>query len=169
MRPIEGYDNYAVTTSGEVWAYPRIDARGHRRSGQWIKLAIVSGGYIGVVLTKDGVKKSHLVHRLVAEAFIANPDRKPQVNHVNGIKTDNRVDNLEWVTRSENIKHSFLIGLKVATISKGESNGRAKLTNNDVMNIKSIKGVTNVKLAEDYGVSVSQISRIRRGKFWRHI
>lgn len=65
------------------------------------------GGYLRVNL----LGKTHKVHRLVAQAFIPNPENKSTVNHINGIKTDNRVDNLEWATRSENTRHAFDNGL----------------------------------------------------------
>lgn len=69
-------------------------------------------GYIIVCLCYMGSQKTFKLHRLLAQAFIPNPENKPQINHINGIKNDNRLENLEWCTASENIKHAYDIGIK---------------------------------------------------------
>lgn len=78
-------------------------------SGEWVVLSTykMNKGYLAVTLSINGKKKPHLVHRLVAEAFIPNPENKPQVNHKNGIRTDDCVSNLEWVSNEENQRHSW--------------------------------------------------------------
>lgn len=94
MRTIKGYDGlYAVTKSGEVYSY---------RSGKFLKQTVDSNGYLKVNLCKDGAKKTHLVHRLVAEAFIPNPDNLPCINHVSENKLNNRVENLEYCSHAYN-------------------------------------------------------------------
>ncbi len=67
--------------------------------------------YVSIVLHKHGVSKTYFVHGLLAKTFISNPDNKPEINHKNGIKTDNRIANLEWCTHQENMQHAFRTGL----------------------------------------------------------
>lgn len=85
-------------------------------------------GYLKVDLSKGGKCKSMRIHRLVAEAFIPKPKNKTDVNHINGIKTDNRLENLEWVTRSENLKHAYDIGLKEKPIGVKNPNYGVKFS-----------------------------------------
>lgn len=112
-------------------------------------------------------RKNKLIHRLVAIAFIDNPENKPEVNHKDGDKQNNRVDNLEWVTRSENAQHSFDNKLQVAI--GGEKHYASKLTKAIVIKIRKSKGVTQKSLAEKYKVSQSVICDVIKGKTWKHI
>ena len=109
----------------------------------------LSTGYFTINLCKNGVSKNYMIHKLVIESFIPNPENKPCVNHINGIKTDNRLENLEWVTYSENTKHAFKIGLQIPSKRVGENHNRSKLTNESVLyirkhssNVESIKNLT---------------------------
>lgn len=80
-----------------------------------LKLKKTSGGYLHVLLYKDGKNKDHRAHRLVAQSFIPNPENKPEVNHIDGNKENNNINNLEWVTGTENKKHAYKIGLRGTT------------------------------------------------------
>lgn len=98
-KDIEGYEGkYQVSNLGRVKSlnYNKTGKEGMLRAG------VTTDGYLQVVLYKDRKKKHHATHRLVAQTFIPNPDNKPCVDHINTIRTDNRVDNLCWVTCKEN-------------------------------------------------------------------
>lgn len=110
-REIKEYEGiYQVSNKGRVKVLPRYKTL-HHGSGYWSKEKVLKpskrGGYCIVVLRKDHKRKTYSVHRLVAQAFIPNPENKEQVNHKNGIRDDNDVQNLEWNTCSENIVHSY--------------------------------------------------------------
>jgi len=135
-------------------------------------------GYLRVGLMIDKLLKTKKVHRLVAETFISNPLNKPCVNHINGIKNDNRVENLEWVTYKENTKHAIDNNLfvfqdseksKNKTFKKGELNGMSKLTKIQVDEIRSLfkpRVITRKMLAEIYEVSEHCIKDIITKKSW---
>jgi len=122
-------------------------------------------GYHAVTL-KDN--KNYFVHRLLAIAFIDNPLNKPQVNHINGVKTDISLSNLEWVTCSENRSHAFKIGL---CSSLGSKNPSVRLTENQVIQIRKRRalGHSIKRLSFDYRISDTQIWRIIKRERWGHV
>lgn len=106
-RDVVGYeDMYKVSDHGQI----------RNIRGDILNPPITPKGYVRVSLFKDGASKNHFVHRLVASAFIMNPNNKSLVNHLNGIKTDNRKINLEWVTAYENVIHAYDTGLSKAKV-----------------------------------------------------
>lgn len=96
-RDVPGYEGfYQVSNQGQVR---------RTKSGRLLKPHNSGNGYLQAMLSKDNRRNYQLIHRLVALAFIPNPEGKPQVNHKNGVKSDNSVHNLEWCTMSENLLH----------------------------------------------------------------
>lgn len=157
--------NYFVNEIGEVITY------NWRNTGRRavLKPAIDKRGYSRVGLVVDGRLITKKVHRLIAEVFIPNTENKPQVNHVDGNKSNNRVDNLEWVTQSENKRHSFLLGLED---NNGSNNPFSKLNESDVIEIRRAydsKEMSNRELSNKYSVHISTIRKIGRRKVWKHI
>lgn len=103
-RDIIGYDgDYQVSNFARLKSFKRGKVK--------ILNPAFNGNYFFIYLHKNGESKMHYVHILVAQAFIPNPDNKPQVNHLDGNKVNNHVENLAWVTQSENIQHAFKLGL----------------------------------------------------------
>jgi hypothetical protein len=128
-----------------------------------------SNGYFQCGLQiRNNKQRRFLVHRLVAETFIVNPNEKEFVNHINGIKTDNRVENLEWVTKSENHKHAYALGLMD---NKGDNHPSNKLTSEDILEIRELVkgGATVYSLKNKYPVGYSSLKGIVRGKTWTHL
>jgi hypothetical protein len=142
IKFVRGYEEfYSITTLGRVWS---------NRYSRWLKPWISSKGYEQVTLMVDGKVANPTVHKLVADAFIPNPQNKPQINHKNGNKKDSRVSNLEWVTSRENLQHACDMGL----------NSHYKLSLKDKLLIcqifDSVK-ITKTKLAEMFGLSTAGI------------
>ncbi|HCN5579784.1 TPA: HNH endonuclease [Escherichia coli] len=164
-KDIAGYEGkYSVTTDGRVYPHSRVDSRGRLQKGRWLKPVNHSDGYLYVNLRDKGALKKHYIHRLVAAAFIDNPNSLPQVNHINGIKSDNRVDNLEWVTGCQNMVHASKSGL-LNPIS-GERHYCAKLTTEQVKEIRACKSMSQREMARMYGVSKATIAGILNYKTW---
>lgn len=141
----------------------------------FLKPRLTQRGYVTVVLYRNSVPNSFQIHRLIAFVFIPNPDNKPQVNHKNGVKTDNRVENLEWVTNYENCIHAHKNGFVAKpNPRRGEDTYNHKLTEKDIDYIRKhyirkhkIFGSTG--LAEQFNVSSSLILSIVKKLKWKHI
>ena len=115
---IVGYEGlYQVSNLGRVKSLDRIDASGHRRKGKILKPKINHGGYVQINLYNNSIRKTVSVHRIVAIAFIPNDDieNKTEVNHLNEVKTDNRVENLQWCSPKENVNHGTCIERRAKT------------------------------------------------------
>lgn len=171
MKDIEGYERiYAIYPDGRVYSYPRSWKTGvgtvPKHSGLFLK-PYNAGGYPAVGLSKNGVVKRHLVHRLVAETFLPNPSHLPHVNHIDGNKNNPSLINLEWVTASQNMRHASREGL----LLRGEQCHMSKLSPEDVCAVRTRAnaGEKQADLAREYLVSPSTISNIVSGRSWRHL
>jgi HNH endonuclease len=124
----------------------------------------LGNGYLKLEL----LGKHLTVHRLVAEAFLGRCPSGAQVNHINGVKTDNRVSNLEYVTRSENMKHAFRLGLQS---NQGERHSQSRLTDEKVREIRQLLavGFKQAEVAKMMNVHQTAVSRANSGKRWGHV
>jgi hypothetical protein len=171
IRGFEGY--YQVSNLGRVRSVDRIvrSRWGTEKpvAGHIIKCGLQPVGYLAMPMSKEGRAYRRSVHRLVAESFIPNPEGKPQVNHKNGIKTDNRVENLEWVTGVENCRHA--IDEKLYEFPKGEERVQAKLTDQAVREIRALaaKGMWHKHIAARYGVGRKAITKVVNRQRWAHV
>ena len=96
MKDIENFEGlYAVTSCGKVWSY---------KSKRFLTPQADKDGYLRICLCKDGQKKMCRIHRLVAEAYLPNPEGLPQVDHIDNIKTHNYLNNLQWITKKDNVR-----------------------------------------------------------------
>lgn len=179
-KPIPGYPYYEADTEGNIYSVDRMvefsfyhaktdtimtATRLHR--GRLMKPRVCQG-YMQLGLSVEGTKVYRKVHRLIAITFLDTVKGKDDVNHKDGDKTNNHLNNLEWCTQHENTLHAT----RVLKKNIGQLQGRSKLKDVDVMDIKqkySTGRYTQQQLAAEYGVHQSIISSIHRGINWTHI
>lgn len=156
-QKLKKFSRYEVSTSGQI-----------RNKYRVFSPALSKKGYPRTALIdNDGNVKSVLIHRMIAETFLPNPFKLPEVNHIDGNKENNSIDNLEWCTSRHNQLHAYRIGLKDQY--KGEEHGRAMLTQKQVNEIRFMYASgthTQVSLAKKFRVSKSTINYIVNNKTW---
>ena len=171
-KDIEGFEGfYKISNLGNVMSMGGWC--GTSKRNQMIRsTSITKDGYVKVRLMRNGKDRTSRIHRLVAEAFIPNPENKKTVNHIDGVKTNNNVVNLEWANRSEQMHHAYELGLKTAMI--GSTNTQAKLTDEQVREIRKTyvrqsKEFGTVALGKKYGVTNRVIGLVVSGKAYRNV
>lgn len=163
-KPINGFSDYQISNFGNVLSNNNYNRQGSKKLSPYLNKG---RGYLYISLQTEEGRKNCILHRLVAQAFIPNPDNKPHVNHIDCNKTNNRANNLEWVTAKENAQHAIANDLVNPT--RGEMSGMSKLTEEKVIDILSIKDKSYNQIAKDFGVKYSTIAHIKRGSRWAHV
>ncbi len=163
-KKIKGYP-YRISNFGRV---KRIGEGCGAHVGKILKPGITRG-YLRVGLCKNNKVKFFHVHKLVAETFIGSCPKGKEVNHKDGDKENPYINNLEYVTRSQNMKHAFKLGLQDI---KGEKNSQSKLTKKDIKKIRALYKTGNYiqkEIAKIFKVSRENINLIVNNKIWSHV
>lgn len=176
-KPVVGFeDTYEVSSMGRVRSMDRYVAAGHKGKGtRFVPGKMLSPrndghGYNAVDLRSAGQGKPRYpakIYRLVAEAFIGLPPTpRHAVNHINGIKRDDRVENLEWVTHAENLAHAVRTGL----VPRGASRAKSKTNEDEVRQMREmrLRGERLQTIAEKFGLAISTVCQIVNGTWWKH-
>lgn len=165
-KDVPGFEPYyEISSFGNI----RRKAGSSHLKPKNLKYVFDKDGYPRVNLKVKQKTNSRLVHRLLAKAFIENPLNKPQVNHINGVKKDCRIENLEWCTLSENRVHAYSSGLQNGLSRRGQKNNFSKLTEDQILHIRSLYipyKFTNKMIAEIYGVTEGCVSAITSRRTW---
>lgn len=172
-KPALGYEEfYLVSDLGRA---VRIKNQGPAARSNWkpVKAHPINSGYVRFCFCIDNSRVFYAAHRAVWEAFNGPIPEGMQINHLNGVKTDNRLCNLEVCSQSQNLQHAYRV-LKVPAPnnpSHGSKNGRAKLTETDIPKIREliIGGDPDKEIATKFNVSPAMIWMIRTGRNWRHV
>ena len=165
-RPVVGYEGwYEISDIGGV---KRVKPGRRTHVGKILSACAGKSGYKRVILSKNGEKNMFLVHHLVTNAFIGPCPDGMQRNHIDGNSMNNRLENLEYVTPSENTLHAYRTGLAVAP--HGEANGASKLTEVAVHKIRRLlEEESQQAIADKFGVARRTINDIARGVTWFHL
>lgn len=175
-QTVRGYHDYLISNCGRVKTKSRPLRYVHAISGnehfristeRYLKKYKTKQGYDFVQLYKNEVSKNLTIHRLVALTFLENPKNFEVVNHIDGNKLNNRVDNLEWCTDAYNHKHAMDMGL----LAKGSNVGTSKLDERSVHAIRKLLAInlSHILIAEMFLVSRATISLIAENKTWKHV
>lgn len=171
-KDVIGFENYyEVSNLGKVRSKPRLIK--HRNGNLYIKKPTIlkpsiDDGYLKSCFCVNKKLKSFAFHRVVAEAFLDKKDGL-EVNHINGNKSDNRVENLEYVTRSQNLKHAVETGL--LKVTRGSERVHSKTDEATILKMLNLRscGVQRKDILKQLNLSIHTYKDVLRGKTWRHV
>lgn len=178
-RPVRGFEEtHLVSSMGRVSSVDReydgltptgLPCKFHV-TGKILGTTMGNSGYLRVSLSVNGFMKIVTVHRIMAETFLENPYNYPQVNHIDGCKTHNVIENLEWCSASQNQLHAMDLGLTKKPL-KGMNHPNRCLTDDLVREIRRqlSLGINQRQIARAFGVVPSRITFIKQGKAWKHV
>lgn len=171
-RPVAGAEGfYSVSNRGRIRSEPIQTSRRGKQRGRVLKGCPDNKGYLQVRIVLPGRRPTTTkVHRAVAIAFLGPRPPGQQINHKSGDKQDNSIENLEYVTCLENVRHAWRLGLCARTHARGENSGKAKLTTEAVIEIRLLKATHSLtQLAQRFAVSKNCISAIVNRETWKHV
>jgi hypothetical protein len=163
FKVIEHFNNYSINKEGIVI---------NNKTKKQISIYVSSHGYKSVRLWKNNKSKLNYIHRILAQYFIPNILNKTQVNHIDGNRINNNLNNLEWVTPSENMKNASIRGVCKNIYQKGENHKYSILKEKDIIHIRLChdnKTYTVKELSEKYKVGTRSIYHIVKRQQWKHI
>lgn len=177
LKEIIDYEGlYSITKNGKIWRHKKIIQGGNQHGsfdleygGHWMSVWINGSGYKAVKFCKNGNEMNHLVHRLLGKTFIDNPYNKLEINHKDGNKLNNSLDNIEWVTHQENSIHAYKLGLMYKFKPQiGEEHWNSKLTWDIVKEIRETYPYKKrgERVWIKYGISKMQYYDIVNNKYW---
>lgn len=171
-RDIDGYPGYQISSLSRVRSISNPNKRSYKE-GRVLKSHLDTKGYYRTCIYKNGKKVTLKNHRLVAQAWIPNPENKPWINHIDGDPKNNSIENLEWCTHQENVDHAWDTGLMEGFNfkTKGENHHKTDLKEEQVLDIRKLysEGNSIKKICEIYNKSKDVIGKIVRGTTWKHL
>lgn len=172
-RPLNEEGLYLVSSMGRIWLRSHPTADGRTMRARLVKCTTSKrDGYVRFNFRYNGAKCCKTLHRAVAEAFVPNPENKPEINHINGIKTDNRAENLEWCTASENQKHSLAHGLRTLNCPATSKKVAAYTLDGELIatypSAAEASRATGESIHRIYHQCEGKCQKPANGYYWRH-
>lgn len=174
FKPAPDFPKYEIGNDGSVFSLDYNNSGQRKKMKQYLD----DDGYPYVIFTVGRRRFKRIIHRMIAILFVKNEYNKPQVNHKDGVRSNNKASNLEWVTAQENTIHGYRVNGRTASVKSrdlardrfsGTKNPKAKLNEAELLSIRRLrsKGWLLKDIAERVGISIAQVGQIANNKFWK--